>query len=270
MLLPLLALAALADGGTPDLEAAHAEAAHRLRAGIDAAHVEDLPAGRHYPLLLAAGRDAAEALRGLHAGEVAARIVADARWRAVLDRDAAERELEPALERLLADLEFRVRGEADLPAGFPAPTPVLGIRLQAYPAYRMARTPMAGRDGRAFWRLFRHIQTHEIAMTAPVETSYGDDGFMAFLYDVPERGPLGTGGPVEVVDVPPARYASLGCRGVETAAGIAEARASLERWLRERGLRPDGELRVLSYNSPMVPADERYFEVQLPVRVRDV
>ena len=72
---------------TPDAGPLHREAARRLRIGMEAAHAPDLPAEAHFTLLLEAGRSAAKALNGLHAGEAAECIVRDARWRAVLDRD---------------------------------------------------------------------------------------------------------------------------------------------------------------------------------------
>ncbi len=269
----LLTLALLC-ADVQDVTETHREAERHLRAGIEAAHVPGLAEERHFPLLLEAGRAAAETLGDLYAGRVAAQLVEDARWRAVFDRAEAERRLEPALEELADDLGFRPRMEADLPLGFPEPTPVLAIELRSYPSYRMARTSMSRRENGAFWTLFQHIQSNEIAMTAPVEMAYDEDspaaGWMAFLYDVPSRGPVGTEGDVDVVDVPAARYASLGCRGVVTRERVEAAREQLLRWARSRGLRVTEEVRTLSYNGPSVPLDQRYYEIQLRVLPRDV
>jgi hypothetical protein len=65
------------------------------------------------------------------------------------------------------------RVSAPLPADYPAPTAPGAIELKAYPVVRKAQAtallgPEIGRN-LAFWKLFRHIQSHAIAMTAPVE-----------------------------------------------------------------------------------------------------
>jgi hypothetical protein len=65
--------------------------------------------------------------------------------------------------------------EATLPEGFPPPGPVGTAVVKTYPAHRLART-MAARDGddRMFMKLFRHIERHDIAMTAPVTMAWSD------------------------------------------------------------------------------------------------
>jgi hypothetical protein len=148
---------------------------------------------------------------------------------------------------------------------------VLEVELKRYPAYRMASAPSGGRGG-GFWTLFRHIESNEIAMTAPVEMTYAEgerlrEERMAFLYGSMEIGETGTDGQVDVVDVAPAWVVSMGCRGRMTRARVAEARAELERWVSASGAwEIAGPLRSMGYNSPMVPASRSYFEVQLPVR----
>jgi hypothetical protein len=68
--------------------------------------------------------------------------------------------------------------------------------------------------------------------------------------------------------VPAASAVSIGVRGEITAQAVATAHSRLKAWLadREGKYQSSGELRVLGYNSPMVPSDKRYFEVQLPIR----
>lgn len=188
------------------------------------------------------------------------------------------RRLREALLAARETLAFKLVKEAPLPEGFPEPTPVGEIRVQEYPAYRRAETKMAEGEGPAFWTLFQHIQTKQIAMTAPVEMTYkpGDSSkprasAMAFLYADTNLGRPGASGAVSVVDVPAATAVSLGLRGDITAKAVAAAAADLERWLADHADQYEaaGELRVLGYNSPMVPAAKRYFEVQRPVREVD-
>jgi hypothetical protein len=60
---------------------------------------------------------------------------------------------------------------------------------------------------------------------------------------------------------------SIGMRGAHSAAAVEEARQRLLAWFEERKseYRPAGPLRVMGYNSPMIPADRRFFEVQIPI-----
>ncbi len=91
---------------------------------------------------------------------------------------------------------------------------------------------------------------------------------MSFLYERPDQGSTGKQGSVEVVDVPAMTVVSIGCRGEATAAAIAEAREKLVKWLDEK--KEDyvsaGPMRVMGYNSPFVPRDRNFFEVQIPVK----
>jgi hypothetical protein len=165
---------------------------------------------------------------------------------------------------------FQPIKEAEMPKGFPGYTPVGQIEVKQYPAYRKATA-----SGRAeFWTLFTHIKSNNVAMTAPVEMDYGDpqagktkERSMSFLYERPDQGSPGKKGRVEVSDVPAMTVVSIGCRGERTAAAIAEAREKLVKWLDER--KGDyvsvGPLRVMGYNSPFVPRDKNFFEVQIPV-----
>jgi hypothetical protein len=188
----------------------------------------------------------------------------------------------PALETALRDaleiLAFRPVMEAPLPDGFPPPTPLGQIEIKKYPVYRLARTNMNGRsdEGRAFFTLFEHISTNNIAMTAPVELTFSSgrssrpgEQAMAFLYKDLQIGRTGKKGDVTVEDVPERMVVSLGVRGQWNADRVAEAEKSLQDWLRARGeYEAVGPLRVMGYNSPMIPEARRFAEVQLPVKPR--
>ena len=169
------------------------------------------------------------------------------------------------------NVTFKPIVEASMPDGFPGYTPVGEIEVKHYPAYRKAET--SGRV--AFWTLFEHIKTAGITMTAPVEMTYQADGppvgrerAMAFLYGDKNAGTAGWKGNVEVVDVPAATVLSIGMRGGRSDAVLVEAEQSLRNWLAENKTRYDqsGALRVLGYNSPFVPRDRQFFEVQIPIR----
>ena len=170
-------------------------------------------------------------------------------------------------------LAFQPLIEAEMPQGYPAPGPLGEIRVKEYPAYRMA---VAKGGGSAFWSLFQHIKRNEIAMTAPVEMTYGDaqsdrpaEQTMAFLYGDPEMGETGMEGNVEVVDAQPVKVVSFGLNGPRADTKIQQARDQLMTWLAEHEqYEVAGPLRLLGYNSPFVPRDRQYWEVQIPIRAK--
>lgn len=185
--------------------------------------------------------------------------------------------LEREVERALGDLRFEPYVEAELPLGWPRTAPVGEVVLKAYPRYRMAKTGMAQRGGTTtpFFALFNHIKRNEIAMTAPVQMDYTEgnerQASMAFLYAYPTQGDSGQDTRderVDVVDIAPSMAISIGGRGYEMAQTTAALRARLEAWLAAHAdsYEAAGPLRTMGYNSPMVPANRRFFEVEMPVR----
>jgi hypothetical protein len=167
--------------------------------------------------------------------------------------------------------DFTPIKEAEMPAGFPGYTPVGQIEVKEYPAYRKASASGAAE----FWTLFRHIKQNNVTMTAPVEMDYGDyradtpkNRAMSFLYERPDQGKAGKQGSVEVIDVPAMQVASIGCRGSQTSSALAEAREKLMKYLAENKDKytAAGPMRVMGYNSPFVPRDRNFFEVQIPVK----
>ncbi len=177
-----------------------------------------------------------------------------------------------SVRAIIRDLRFAPRAEADLPEGFPAPTPVGEVEIKQYPVYRAAVTE---NGSAAFWRLFAHIKQNGVAMTAPVEMRYAPDSsrpvLMAFLYEGPNQGQAGNDGSVTVRDEPAALVVSTGVRGAMTGKDLENAKNRIEQWLRKHVARyePVGPPRVLGYNSPFVPRDAAYWEYQLPVREKD-
>ena len=179
-----------------------------------------------------------------------------------------------ALRARAEEEEFRPIIEAEMPEGFPQYTPVRDVQIKRYPAYRKVQADASA--GRAFWTLFSHIKQNDIDMTAPVEMTYSDrerprEGSMAFLYGRPDLGRTGKHGSVEVIDVPPKLFVSTGVRGPRTAQSVAVARDRLHAWLEANSEQysTDGQLRVMAYNSPFVPRNRNYFEVEIPIRPLD-
>jgi hypothetical protein len=246
---------------------------------------EDLPARRTAAAVLAFGLDGWRQLDPAAGGERLLAAVRTARLclpegsaaRQEADLLAARTEADAALAReaaaLADDLDFRPVAEAELPDGVVGFQALDELELRSYPAYRMVRTDMKAGSIGAFWPLFQHIKARAIPMTTPVQVDLRSDGervrgaSMAFLYGRPELGPLGRDGRVEVVDVPPMTVLTVGARGYDRPARLAELGARLRSWL---AAHPEwtiaGELRTMGYNSPSVIDERRYFEVQIPVR----
>ena len=141
----------------------------------------------------------------------------------------------------------------------------------------MARTTMRSGGNSAFWPLFRHIQSNDIAMTTPVQMDWKPNGEragrpanMAFLYGNTAIETQSTARNVEVVEAPAQTVLSIGAIGADRPARVEAMRARLEAFLARPDCRYEaaGPLRTMGYNSPMVRRDRRYFEVQLPVRSR--
>lgn len=182
--------------------------------------------------------------------------------------------LSKALQASAEILSFRLVKEADLPEGFPTPTPVGEVRVKRYPAYRLARTSSQKDSG--FFRLFAHITLNRIEMTAPVEMTYRSTAGaepeqldMAFIYGNTTLGKAGDKfGGVTVQDVPAMTTVAIGLKGENSPKKIAEMEARLEKWMAQRlpEFERAGKLRVLGYNSPQVSTDSRYFEVEVPIQ----
>ncbi len=191
-----------------------------------------------------------------------------------------ERELRASIGQVIESLGFRPLMEAALPEGFPPFTPLHSIEIKLYPDYRLAQADMVSQsrsENGAFRSLFKHIKRNDIAMTAPVQFDYTRaDGILAketmsFLY---RRTGLGTTGvdssdsKVQVIDLPARDYLSLGVRGPVTQAGVMSAHSKLLAWLAAHSdeYEADGSVRAMGYNSPFIPRDRQFFEVQIPIR----
>lgn len=213
------------------------------------------------------------------------RLAAGSHARSSLDRALQRANQHPDAEAALATLRievadvaelltFRPRMEAELPVGFPAPQSVGELELREYPHYRMVRTAMRGGSMGAFWPLFRHIEKNGIAMTTPVQMDWSNDGSrsrpvqMAFLYGDPGIEPAEVQKGVEVVAMPAMLVLSIGAIGDDRADVIEELQTRIAAFVAANAstYAIDGAPRTMGYNSPMVPRDQRYFELQVPLR----
>lgn len=244
----------------PDKPAQGEESAKVISAALDQAKGQ--PAEKRLEIY----RQVAKEVQAEHPDNV---MVAE-KLQAAKDADSLEKALRSSYEMLT----FRMKQEANTPEGFPEPTPVGAIQIKEYPAYRLARTE--SRQNSGFFRLFSHITSNQIAMTAPVEMTYDSpEGKslqqldMAFLYGDPKIGEVGKkSGGVTVEDVPAMTTVSIGMKGESDRRDLDPIEKRLKAWLAEKAPEYEiaGKLRVLGYNGPQVPAKSRYFEVELPIK----
>lgn len=183
--------------------------------------------------------------------------------------------LRSALSETLEELTFEPTLEGDMPVGWPAPTALEEIEIKRYPVTRLARAAMSSNSYGPFMSLFRHISERDIPMTVPVEMEVDGDRAqetsMGFLYQGPDVGKLEEDGVVQVLDLEPSVFVSLGQRGRNSGSRIATALEELRTYVDGRGdLVATGAGRVLEYNGPSVRGARRFFEVQLAVIDRNV
>ena len=70
------------------------------------------------------------------------------------------------------------------------------------------------------------------------------------------------------MDVPATEVVSIGVRGEQSGSAMRQAGQRLSDWLVQNNNRYQrtGPVRVMGYNSPFVPRDRQFFEVQLQVK----
>jgi len=152
-----------------------------------------------------------------------------------------------------------------------APTEVGVSEIKTLPAGVLLKAQGEGNyfsaSNRLFRPLFNYISTHNIAMTTPVEAKI-DDAAMYFWVAESERSKVaGSGGGVEVLEIPERRVASLGARGSYSAANFSKTRDALVSWLSTQpGVEAAGPAYGVYWNGPFTPGFLKRFEVHLPVR----
>ena len=185
--------------------------------------------------------------------------------------------LQAALAQAQEARDFRIAEESPLPEGWPRPSLPGLIRVKTYPPVRSAWVRSPEKRNGQFMVLFRHIQSQQIPMTAPVVMEYappagdaastmGSPEAMAFLYRQTAVGQPGQVGAVLVEDDKPLTVISLGMKGSYRQANFDAAQATLRQWLAAHPQwRQAGPPRVLAYNSPFMAFWRKYSEVQLPI-----
>ena len=166
----------------------------------------------------------------------------------------------------------RYISEAPLPKGWPEPGPYKQVTRKSYPAYRAAFTPNKSANS-GFRRLFSHIKSKNIPMTAPVEMTMQqgkNDEMqmeeMAFLYQNTQVGKTGKDGEEVIVrDVLAQEALSYAWQGLRSKSSIARARKALDEALAAQGLKASG-YRLLGYNSPFILPWRQTHELQALLR----
>jgi len=148
------------------------------------------------------------------------------------------------------------------------------IELRAYPPLIVAEVIRTGSRDQAvragFGPLARYIFAQErggekIAMTAPVtQTSEGSSWVVRFImpsgYTL-DRLPKPSGADVKLIELPPARRATIRFSGWWSNELFAEKNAELLAWMAKRGLQPLGEPTFAYYNDPFTPGFLRRNEI---------
>ncbi len=176
-----------------------------------------------------------------------------------------------------ADLPAGFISEAPLPEGFPPPSEPGKVVEKSYPVLRSYSA--AGPN--AFFRCFMYLQKNEHEMTAPVVMDYeggqaaaeGERSEMPvpvnrmhFLLETLDLDQPKLEGDIQVADMQPLRVLSIAYQGQLTRDQIDGLESKLTAALAERpDLKAAGKSRILGYNSPMIPRNKSFWEIQLPV-----
>jgi hypothetical protein len=146
------------------------------------------------------------------------------------------------------------------------------LEIKTLPAGRLLEHKAEGgryfdQSGSLFRPLFSYIQSHDIAMTTPVEARM-EPGTMYFWVskDQEDKADNDDGG-VRVVDVPERTVAAIGVRGAYSEKNFDQARTELLEWLAgQQNLVPTGEPFAAYWNGPFTPWFLKTFEVLVQVR----
>lgn len=184
--------------------------------------------------------------------------------------------VQAARQRAQEARQFRIEEESPLPNDWPRPSLPGLIRIKKYPPVRAAWVRAENARNRQFMTLFRHIESRQIAMTAPVVMEYDANAVgeietgtkaMAFLYRRGDQDKAGRFGAVQVENDQPVTVVSIGLKGAYREAKFRKAADELRDWLKAHPQwRATGPPRVLAYNSPFLLWWRKYAEVQVPVR----
>jgi hypothetical protein len=72
------------------------------------------------------------------------------------------------------------------------------------------------------------------------------------------------------MDAPKETVVATGVRGLRTRQNLDDSNLRLMKWLEANPkYKAAGPLRVMGYNSPFVPANQQFFEIQVPLKEVD-
>ncbi len=170
---------------------------------------------------------------------------------------------------------------APLPEGFPAPTASGSIEIKSYPAYKEAtylvRGDLARANQEAFYPLYQHISSNDIAMTAPVEARYPSSTLesnankqgetrVSFLYRSTNVYPKEVVENITIENIPAMTVVSLGRTGDYSYQSYQEGIDKLKDWLKKHPqYHIAGLPRRFFYDGPYTPDAFKHSEIQIPI-----
>ncbi len=169
--------------------------------------------------------------------------------------------------------------EGPLPEGYPPPSEVGQVVEKSYPACRT----YSAEGNSAFMRCFTYLNKQKHEMTAPVimnykhrgkpETSNENRDFqemdvarMHFILGSPSLDEPKRDGAVVVADMSKLQVLSVAVQGPLSDEVLKESEQRLANEINARkNLKIVGPYRVLGYNSPLIPKDKAFWEIQVPI-----
>lgn len=172
--------------------------------------------------------------------------------------------------------------EAPFPEGFPPPSEPGKVVEKTYPVIRSYSA--TGTD--SFMKCFGYLSLKQHKMTVPVvmecppevDTSKPapEEGIpvpierMHFLLEKNSLDEPKEVGPVKVADMPSMRVLSIAFQGESTPESVKKGQTAIEARLKQMPeIERSGDYRILGYNSPMLERSKNFWELQLPIAVKN-
>jgi len=151
-------------------------------------------------------------------------------------------------------------------------TDVGKLEIKELPAARLMIAKTEGeyfsKDNALFMRLFKYINSNQVAMTIPVEAEFKPASMRFYVGTKQQAKELKDHNDITIISLPKRTVAVIGVRGAYTQKNITNAQTKLEAWLNNH---PDyvknGEPYGVFWNSPFVPWFLKRFEVQVMVKL---
>ena len=152
-------------------------------------------------------------------------------------------------------------------------TAVGQIELKELPAAKLMVTKTDGEyftaDNGLFMRLFRYINSNQVAMTIPVEAEFKPAAMRFYVGPAQQGKELNAHGEVKIVTLPKRTVLAVGARGAYSWKNIVAAQAKLTDWLTaHQEYVAAGEAYGVFWNSPFMPGFLKRFEIHVAVNRR--